>query len=79
MLVGGNDSDTYIFDQSFQQGLDTIVEAVGEGAHDVLLGVGIAGIDIDLFSSAAQPIGPNLTLTLAYPFPVDAGQIEHSF
>ena len=79
MLVGGNDSDTYIFDQSFQQGLDTIVEAIGEGAHDTLLGVGIAGIDIDLFSSAAQAISANLTLTLAYPIPADAGQIEHSY
>lgn len=79
MLVGGSDSDTYIFDQSFQQGLDTIVEAIGEGAHDTLLGVGIAGIDIDLFSSAAQAISANLTLTLAYPIPADAGQIEHSY
>lgn len=78
-LTGGNDSDTYVFDQSFQQGSDTITEAVGEGAHDKLLGVGIAGIDIDLFSSAVQIIGVNLTLTLTYPSAADAGQIEHSF
>src|SRR6185436_11886878 len=78
-LAGGNDNDTYIFDQSFQQGSDTITERVGQGAHDTLQGVGIAGVDIDLFSTAVQVIGPNLTLTLNYPFlPFDLGQIEHS-
>jgi Ca2+-binding RTX toxin-like protein len=78
-LVGGNDSDTYVFDQSFQQGADTITEQVGQGAHDTLQGVGIPGIDINLYSTAAQIISPNLTLTLNYPGLLDLGQIEHSF
>jgi Ca2+-binding RTX toxin-like protein len=77
-LRGGNDSDTYVFDQSFQQGSDTITEEVGQGAHDTLLGVGLAGVDVDLYSTATQPIGPNLKLTLNYPTILDLGQIEHS-
>jgi Ca2+-binding RTX toxin-like protein len=77
-LIGGNDNDTYVFDQSFQQGSDTITERIGEGAHDTLQGVGIAGVDIDLFSTALQFIGMNLSLTLNYPGIMDPGQIEHS-
>jgi Ca2+-binding RTX toxin-like protein len=82
-LIGGNDSDTYVFDLSFNQGSDTIREVLGGGAHDTLLGVGVAGLDVFLFSTAAQPIKVNsivmLTLTLDYPTPFDVGQIEHSF
>lgn len=77
-LRGGNGSDTYVFDQSFQQGSDTIIESLGQGAHDTLQGVGPAGIAVNLFSTAAQPISANLTLTLAYPSGLDLGQIEHS-
>lgn len=83
-LEGGDDSDLYIFDQSFQQGSDTITERRGGGAHDTLQGVGIAGIDVNLYLATPQIISANLTLTLNYPvlpptFPNDLGQIEHSF
>ena len=78
-LRGGNDSDTYVFDQTSQQGADTITEQVGQGAHDTLRGVGISGVVVDLHSTLAQIIGPNLTVTLIYPIiPDDLGQIEHS-
>lgn len=78
-LTGGDGNDRYVFDQSFPQGSDTIIERAGEGAHDTLQGVGIAGIDVNLWTSLPQVISANLTLTLAYPLAADLGQIEHSF
>jgi hypothetical protein len=43
------------------------------GFGDRLAGVGVSGIDVDLYSNVMQVIGPNLTLWL--PF---AGTIEFS-
>ena len=65
-LRGGSGNDTYIFDQSFNQGADSIRELAGEGFADTLLGVGLNGIDLDLNTIAVQVISPNLTLTLVF-------------
>ncbi len=65
-LRGGEGNDTYVFDQSFNQGSDSIRELAGEGFADTLLGVGLNGIDVDLNTIAVQVISPNLTLTLVF-------------
>jgi Ca2+-binding RTX toxin-like protein len=73
-LRGGADNDSYIFDQSFDQGSDTVREVAGEGFADTLLGVGISGLDVFLNLTTPQIISANLTLTLVF-----ASQVEFSF
>ena len=73
-LRGGLDNDTYVFDQSFNQGSDTIREFAGEGFADTLLGVGVSGIDVFLNVGGLQSISANLSLTLVF-----ASTIEFSF
>ena len=63
-LRGGNGNDIYRFNQVFDIGVDTLLEAPGGGAYDLILGLGLAGIDIDLHSTLPQMIG-NVTLTLS--------------
>ena len=53
--------------------LDVVFEPPLMGFGDRLAGVGVSGIDVDLYSNVMQVIGPNLTLWL--PF---AGTIEFS-
>jgi Ca2+-binding RTX toxin-like protein len=73
-LRGGLDNDTYVFDQSFNQGSDTVRELAGEGFADTLLGAGLSGVDVFLENTGPQPISANLTLTLVF-----ASTIEFSF
>ena len=64
-LRGGKGNDLYVFDQSFNQGSDTLREYAGEGFADTLQGVGVSGVDVDLNSASLQVISANLSLTLA--------------
>ena len=72
-LMGGKGQDVYFFDQSSPQGLDWVVELAAEGFADRLVGAGMSGIDVDLFTNAIQVIGPNLSLQLWL-----AGTVEFS-
>ncbi len=74
-LRGGTGNDLYIFDQSFAQGTDTVIEFVNQGFADFLQGVGLGGIVIDLNLGGAQLISPNLSIIVAG----DLGAIEDSF
>ncbi len=74
-LRGGTGNDTFIFDQSFDQGTDTVIEFVGQGYADFLQGVGLGGIVIDLSLAGTQVIGPNLSIIVGG----DLGAIEDSF
>jgi Ca2+-binding RTX toxin-like protein len=73
-LEGGRGNDTYIFDQSSNQGSDTVTESAGEGYRDALVGAGLGGVVVNLFLASEQIIGPNLRLTLS-----PTGQVEISF
>jgi Ca2+-binding RTX toxin-like protein len=78
-LTGGLDNDTYVFDQSFDQGTDSIHEFAGGGYADTLLGVGVSGIgELNLnpanVGEATQMISDNLTLIFEVP-----SEIEFSF
>ena len=59
-LEGGMESDTYVFDLSFDQEQDEDVvrelDSPGAGAHDTLVGLGLAGIDVDLSDTDLQLI-----------------------
>ncbi len=77
---GGNDTlragpgnDTYIFDISFYQGTDTVVELVGEGYADTLSGLGLSGLVVNLHTTAPQTF-VNLVLILSA-----ASTVEYSF
>jgi Ca2+-binding RTX toxin-like protein len=69
ILEGGNGNDTYVFDLALNDiygtplnlGADTIVEQDQNsgfypmaGYHDVIMGVGLAGLDVDLFDATPQ-------------------------
>jgi len=78
-LTGGDGNDIYVFDQSFNQGTDSIHEFAGGGFADTLLGVGVSGIGILNLNpanagEATQIISPNLTLIFEVP-----SEIEFSF
>jgi len=84
-LVGGNGNDTYVWDLSsfmgvgVPQGTDTVSESSTGGAGDRLMGIGLSGIAVNLFSAAAQPyydLNGNLILTLFLP---GSGYVEISF
>ncbi|RME92932.1 MAG: calcium-binding protein, partial [Verrucomicrobia bacterium] len=85
---GGNDqlrgnagNDTYRFDKSFDQGTDELTELVGEGYADTILGLGLAGVDIDLFDGSAQQFyddQSNLVLTLTLTFGA-FGTVEYAY
>jgi Ca2+-binding RTX toxin-like protein len=75
VLRGGFGNDTYVFDQSFQQGTDTVIEFFGQGFADVLQGVGLGGIVIDLSMGGSQFIGLRLSIILSG----NLGAVEDSF
>ena len=54
-------------------GTDELEELAPNGYADTLIGVGISGIHVDLWSTAAQMISANLTLRLTF-----AGTVEVS-
>ncbi len=66
-LRGGLGSDVYrfnsVFDANSAAGFDTILEAPAEGVYDRILGLGLAGVDIDLHDMTLQIIG-NVRITL---------------
>ena len=72
-LRGGPGNDTYIFDLSFDQGTDTVLELVGEGYADTLLGIGLSGLVVNLHTTAPQTF-VNLVLILSV-----ASTVEYSF
>jgi Ca2+-binding RTX toxin-like protein len=74
LLEGGDGNDIYEFDQSFDQGMDTVVEVFGGGFADLLVGVGPAGVAVDLGLTTPQWISDFLTLTFTNAF-----QVEFSF
>jgi Ca2+-binding RTX toxin-like protein len=81
MLLGGFGNDTYVFDLSFNQGMDTdtVTELPGQGYNDMLLGIGLSGIDVNLFSAGPQAILDGdgvLLITLGL---TNAGQVESSY
>ena len=57
-LVGGKGNDTYIFSLPTNSpaplGVDTIIEALGEGYADTLVGLGASGVSVTLHSAAAS-------------------------
>jgi len=69
-LSGGRGNDTYIFDLSFDQGKDTLLELPLEGYADTLVGIGLSGLVVDLHTAAPQNF-PNLELTLLLPSTVE--------
>nr|WP_276607580.1 Calx-beta domain-containing protein [Limisphaera ngatamarikiensis] len=73
LLVGGRGNDVYIFDLSFEQGTDTVVEWPGEGYADMLLGIGLSGLVVNLHTSAPQAF-IHLVLILN-----PASTVEYSF
>jgi Ca2+-binding RTX toxin-like protein len=73
LLVGGRGNDVYIFDLSFEQGTDTVVEWPGEGYADMLLGIGLSGLVVNLHTSAPQAF-IHLVLILS-----PASTVEYSF
>jgi Ca2+-binding RTX toxin-like protein len=73
-LFGGPGNDSFVFDQSYALGADMVVEFAGQGYADRLIGVGLSGIDVDLFLAVSQTISMNLTLILW-----NAGQVELSY
>jgi Ca2+-binding RTX toxin-like protein len=86
-LRGGLGNDTYLFDLALSDvygnpvslGTDTVIEFALEGYNDVLVGIGLAGITVDLWDLAPQPFfdnNGNLVLTLILNF---AGTIEDSY
>ena len=75
ILRGGTGNDTYLFDKTFFQGTDTVIEFFNQGYLDVLQGAGLAGVVIDLNLAGPQPAGPNLTVILGGVL----GSVEDSF
>ncbi len=85
-LRGGAGNDTYVFDISstltlaaVPQGADTIFENAGEGYLDKIVGLGVSGISVNLYTAAPQnfyDLHSNLVLTLVLANP---GQVEGSF
>ena len=83
-LTGGRGNDTYVFDRSLQLGTDTLTELLNppgsdEGYADVILGLGLGGLDIDLLDIMEQEfLGDSLLvvlkLTLAF-----ANTVEDAF
>lgn len=73
-LFGGVGNDTYVFDKTLSLGADQVTELTDEGSADTLQGVGIAGIDVNLYSTAQQTITSLFKLTL-----LNSGQVEFSF
>lgn len=69
-LSGGHGNDTYIFDLSFDQGKDTLLELPFEGYADTLVGIGLSGLVVDLHTAGPQNF-PNLELTLLLPSTVE--------
>ncbi|MGC8990644.1 MAG: calcium-binding protein, partial [Verrucomicrobiia bacterium] len=69
-LSGGRGNDTYIFDLSFPQGDDTLLELPAEGYADTLVGIGLSGLVVDLHNSGTQEF-LNLKLTLLLPSTVE--------
>ncbi len=86
LLSGGNGNDTYVFDLSstpvlaaIPQGTDTIQENGGGGFADTILGLGLGGVAVDLWSGAPQnfyDLTSNLALVLIIANP---GEVELSF
>ncbi|GIX50064.1 MAG: hemolysin D [Limisphaera sp.] len=72
-LLGGRGNDVYIFDLSFDQGTDTVTESPGEGYADMLLGIGLSGLVVNLHTTLPQNF-PNLVLILSV-----ASTVEYSF
>jgi len=72
-LAGGRGNDIYIFDLSFDQGTDTVTESPGEGYADMLLGIGLSGLVVNLHTTLPQNF-PNLVLILSV-----ASTVEYSF
>jgi Ca2+-binding RTX toxin-like protein len=77
-LRGGIGNDIYFFDKSFDQGVDTIIEFIAQGYYDVIIGLGLSGVDIDLLSGAAQFFFDD-TLTLVLTLTLSPGTIEDAF
>ena len=73
-LAGGNGNDTYFFDQSQMLGADLLEEFAIGGYDDTLVGVGVSGVDIDLWDLSAQIVSPTLTLQLVYAGTVEASE-----
>jgi Ca2+-binding RTX toxin-like protein len=88
-LTGGRGNDTYVFDRSLQLGADTLTELPNppgseQGYYDVILGLGLGGLDIDLSDTTQQDflgeiddmgtLGVVLELTLAF-----ADTVEDAF
>lgn len=72
-LLGGPGNDIYVFDLSFPQGTDTVIEQPGEGYADRLQGVGLSGLVVNLHITTPQTF-PNLILILS-----NASTVEYSF
>lgn len=71
-LAGGAGNDSYFFDQSQMLGSDVLEEFAANGYADTLIGVGISGIHVNLWSTLPQLISANLTLRLAFAGTVEA-------
>src|SRR5207237_237797 len=66
MLVGGNGNDTDSFIANTQLGSDTIVETTGGGTDTLDFSQAtLAGVTVDLSSTATQVVCSNLMLTLS--------------
>lgn len=95
-LSGGTGNDTYVFNlftpqsglsradppRPIEQGIDTIIEEAAEGLRDLVRGLGLSGIGIDLHVLTAQNYydhpGPGRTRLLQL-FLWNVGTIEDAF